>query len=569
MSERPNMRRGGQILVDQLEIHGVETVFCVPGESFLAVLDALYDARERIRLVVCRQEGGAAYMAEAHGKLSGRPGIAFVTRGPGATNASVGVHTAYQDSTPLILFIGQVARGDQEREAFQEIDYRRMYGPLAKWVAQIDDPARIPEMVAHAFALATSGRPGPVVLALPEDMLREPAEVADAGRFQAVQAHPAAADMAKLRTLLAQAKRPLLLLGGSSWSKAAVADITAFAEANRLAVATTFRRQDRFDNLHPCYAGDLGIGPNAKLLALFEAADLLIAVGPRLGEMTTGGYSLLAIPRPQLRLVHVHAGVEELGRVYQAELPINAGMAPFAAAAKALAPVASPPWAAASAAAHAAYLAYTEPVAAPGALNLSEVIAAMREALPPDTIVTNGAGNYAGWVHRFWRYREFGTQLAPISGSMGYGVPAAVAAALANPGRTVVSFAGDGCFLMNGQELATAIQYGTAPIFIVVNNGMYGTIRMHQEREYPARVSGTGLVNPDFAALARAYGAHGERVERTADFAAALTRARAAGRAALIELILDPEAITTRTTLSKIRESALAANARKNQATAT
>jgi len=568
MSERPSTRSGGQILVDQLKIHGVETVFCVPGESFLAVLDALYDARERIRLVVCRQEGGAAYMAEAHGKLSGRPGVAFVTRGPGATNASVGIHTAFQDSTPLVLFIGQVARGDQEREAFQEVDYRRMYGPLAKWAAQIDDPSRIPEMVAHAFALAASGRPGPVVLALPEDMLREPAAAADAGPYQRVEAHPAADDIAQLRRLLAAARQPLLLLGGSTWSAAAVEDITAFAERNRLAVATAFRRQDRFDNLHPSYAGDLGIGPNPKLLSLLERADLLMAVGPRLGEMTTGGYTLLSIPRPQLKLVHVHPGAEELGRVYQAELPINAGMAPFAAAAKALAPVESASWADASAAAHADYLAYTLPVASPGAVNLSEIIAAMREELPADTIVTNGSGNYAGWVHRFWRYRQYGTQLAPISGSMGYGAPAAVAAALAYPKRTVVSFSGDGCFLMNGQELATAMQYGAAPIFIVVNNGMYGTIRMHQEREYPARVSGTALLNPDFAALARAYGAHGERVERTADFAAAFARARRAGRAALIELCLDPEAITTRTTLSKIRETALAASARKRQATA-
>ena len=565
---RPITRSGGQILVDQLKIHGVETAFCVPGESFLAVLDALYDARNQIRLVVCRQEGGAAYMAEAHGKLTGRPGIAFVTRGPGATNASVGIHTAYQDSTPAILFIGQVARGDQEREAFQEIDYRRMYGPLAKWVAQIDDPSRIPEMVAHAFTLATSGRPGPVVLALPEDMLREPAAVADASPYRSVHAHPAAGDMAQLRKLLAAAKQPLLLLGGSTWTAAAVADITAFAEANRLAVATAFRRQDRFDNLHPCYAGDLGIGPNPRLLSFFAESDLLIAVGPRLGEMTTGGYSLLAIPRPQLKLVHVHAGAEELGRIYQAELPINAGMVPFAAAAKALPPVDSTAWAAASAAAHEHYLAYTAPVASPGALNLSELVAAMCQALPPDTIVTNGAGNYAGWVHRFWRYREYGTQLAPISGSMGYGVPAAVAAALAHPERTVLSFAGDGCFLMNGQELATAVQHGAAPIFLVVNNGMYGTIRMHQEREYPARVSGTGLRNPDFAALARAYGAHGEKVERTADFAAAFARARQAGRAALIELSLDPEAITTRTTLSKIRETALAANAGKKPAAA-
>ncbi|MFI4988297.1 MAG: thiamine pyrophosphate-binding protein [Alphaproteobacteria bacterium] len=562
MSERPSVRSGGQILVDQLKIHGVDTVFCVPGESYLAVLDALYDAHGQIRLVVCRQEGGAAYMAEAHGKLTGRPGIAFVTRGPGGTNASVGVHTAFQDSTPMILFIGQVARGDVEREAFQEIDFCRMYGPLSKWVAQIDDPGRIPEYLAHAFSLATSGRPGPVILALPEDMLREPVAVEDAAPYKSVQAYPAPADMSRLHGLLAAARRPLLLLGGSGWTAEAVADITAFAAANCLPVATSFRRQDRFDNLHPSYAGDLGIGPNPKLAALVEDADLLIAAGPRLGEMTTGGYRLFAVPRPKQTLVHVHMGAEELNRVYQAALPINAGMANFAAAARALPPVQSPPWAAAAAAAHEAYLAYTTPVANPGPLNLAELVAYLRAELPPDTIVTNGAGNFSGWVHRFWRYRDFGTQLAPTSGSMGYGVPAAVAAALAHPERTVLSFSGDGCFLMNGQELATALQHGAAPIFFVVNNGMYGTIRMHQEREYPARVSGTGLVNPDFAALARAYGAHGETVERTEDFAAAFARARQAGRAALIELRLDPEAITTRTTLSKIRETALATRAR-------
>jgi acetolactate synthase-1/2/3 large subunit len=562
MSERPNIRTGGQILVDQLKRHGADMAFTVPGESFLAVLDALHDARQQIRLVVCRQEGGAAYMAEAYGKLTGRPGIAFVTRGPGATNASVGVHTAYQDSTPMILFIGQVARGDQEREAFQEIDFRRMYGPLSKWVAEIDDPGRLPELVAHAFALATSGRPGPVVLALPEDMLRELAAVADAAPYKSVQAYPGSSDMAELRERLSRAKRPLLLLGGSTWTRPAIDDIATFAVANRLAVATSFRRQDRFDNLHPCYAGDLGIAPNPKLLALVEETDLLIVAGARLGEMTTGGYTLVAVPQPKQVLVHVHAGADELGRVYQAALPINAGMTAFAATAKALSPVDTQAWAARTEAAHKAYLDYTEPVGNPGALNLAAVIAHLREQLPADTIVANGAGNYAGWVHRFWRYREFGTQLAPTSGSMGYGVPAAVTASLLYPKRCVVSFSGDGCFLMNGQELATALQHGAAPVFIVVNNAMYGTIRMHQEREYPTRVSGTALMNPDFAALARAYGAHGEIVENTADFPGAFERAQKSGRAAVIELRLDPEAITTRTTLSKIRESALAAKRR-------
>ena len=564
MSERPNMRTGGQILVDQLKIHGADTAYCVPGESYLAVLDALYDARNRIRLVVARQEGGAAYMAEAYGKLTGKPGICFVTRGPGATNASVGVHTAFQDSTPMILFIGQVARGDIEREAFQEIDFRRMYGQLAKWVAQIDDPGRIPELVAHAFTLATSGRPGPVVLALPEDMLREPAAVADAERYKTIQALPGAADLAKLREMLAASKKPIMLLGGSTWNAQAVADITAFAEANKLATATSFRCQDRFDNLHACYVGDLGIAPNPKLAARIQEADTIIAVGPRLGEMTTGGYMLLDVPRPKQKLVHVHMGAEELGRVYQADLPINSGMVQFAAAVKSLRPVDADRWAAWTAGAHKDYLEYTTPVSNPGAVQLGAIVASLRDQLPPDTIVTNGAGNYAGWVHRFWRFRRYGTQLAPTSGSMGYGVPAGVAAALAHPDRAVLAFSGDGCFQMNGQELGTAIQYGARPIFFVVNNGMYGTIRMHQEREYPTRVSGTDIVNPDFAVLARAYGAHGETIERTDDFAAAFERARKSGRAALIELRLDAEAITTRTTLSKIREASLAAKTKSN-----
>lgn len=563
LATRP--RTGAQILVDQLLIHGVDTAYCVPGESYLAVLDALYDTREQIRLVVCRQEGGAAYMADAHGKLTGRPGICFVTRGPGATNASVGVHTAFQDSTPMILFIGQVARAFLDRGAFQELDFGRMYGQMAKWVVRIDDPGRIPELMARAFALATSGRPGPVVIALPEDMLREAAAVADAEPYQPVQASPDAAAMARLREMLAASQRPMMLLGGTTWTAQAVADITAFAEANRLATASTFRRQDRIDNLHSCYAGDLGIAPSANLAARVREADLVISVGSRLSEIASSGYTLFDVPRPRQSLVHVHMSAEELGRVYQSKLPINAGMAQFAAAASALEPVDSSAWAAATEAAHNDYLEYSQPVSNPGALQLAEIVAGLRDQLPRDTIVANGGGNFAGWVHRFWRYREFGTQLGPTSGSMGYGVPAGVAAALAHPDRTVLSFSGDGCFLMNGQEIATAIQYGAAPIFFVVNNGMYGTIRMHQEREYPGRVSGTALTNPDFAALARAYGLHGETCERTADFAPAFERARKAGRAALIELRLDPEAISTGTTLSKLRETSLKARAAKTK----
>jgi acetolactate synthase I/II/III large subunit len=558
MSIRSGIRTGGQLLVDQLKIHRADTVFCVPGESFLAVLDALYDARGEIRLIACRQEGGAAYMADAYGKLTGRPGICFVTRGPGASNACVGVHTAYQDSTPMILFVGQVARSDYERQAFQEVDLRRMYGQLAKWVAQIEDACRIPEFVARAFALATSGRPGPVVLALPEDMLREEAAATDAEPYKIVQAGPGASELEQMREMLARAKRPIMILGGTTWTAQAVADIMTFAQDNRVATATTFRRQDRFDNLHPCYAGDLGIAPNPKLAARVEAADLVLAVGTRLGEAATDGYKYLSVPRPKQKLVHAYMGAEELSRVYQADLPINTGMAQFAAAARALRPVESPGWAAAAETAHREYLDYTEPVSNPGALQLAEIIVALREQVPPETIVCNGAGNYSGWVHRFWRFRSYSTQLAPTSGSMGYGVPAAVAAAIVYPGRPVLSFSGDGCFLMNGQEIATAMHYGLKPIFFVINNGMYGTIRMHQEREYPGRVSGTMLTNPDFAALGRAYGLHSEMVERTEDFNGAFAQARSSGRAALIELRLDPEAISTRISLSKLRELSLA-----------
>ncbi len=549
-------RTGARILVDQLKLHGAELVFCVPGESYLAVLDALYDTPE-IRLVTCRQEGGAAMMADAYGKLTGRPGLCMVTRGPGATNASAGLHVAMQDSTPLILFIGQVARDTMEREAFQEVDYRRMLGQFAKWVAEIDDPRRIPEFVSRAFHVATSGRPGPVVLALPEDMLTETAAVADAQPYQRVETWPGAAAMAALRERLAAAKRPFLLLGGSAWDAAAVAAIERFAAANKLPVGCAFRRQDRFDNAHPCYAGDVGIGLNPQLAERIKAADLLIAVGPRLGEMTTGGYTLLDIPTPRPRLVHVHPDPDELGRVYRPDLAIPASPRAFARLAAELAPIADPPWAAATEAAHAEYLAWRRPPRAPGDLQLGELLLWLDTQLPEDAIVTNGAGNFATWVHRFHQYRRFGTQLAPTSGSMGYGLPAAVAAKITCPERAVVCVSGDGDFLMTGQELATAVQQRLGIVVLVVNNGMYGTIRMHQERHYPGRVVGTDLCNPDFAALARAYGAHGEVVARTEEFAAAFARARAAGGPALIELRLDPEALTIRHSLTQIRAQAL------------
>jgi len=557
MNTARDKRTGGRILVDTLKINGTDLAFCVPGESYLPVLDALHDHQDAIRLIVCRQEGGAAYMAEAYGKLTGRPGICFVTRGPGASNASIGVHTAFQDSTPMILFIGQVGSGMAEREAFQEIDFRRMFGQMAKWVAQIDRPERIPEMVGRAFQVAVSGRPGPVVLALPEDMLSATATVNDVMRYQRVQAHPGPADLERLRDMLARAQRPVLLLGGGDWTLGACRDMMVFAEANHLPVACSFRRQDLFDNRHHKYIGDVGIGINPALADRIKQADLILAVGPRLGEITTSGYTLLEAPRPRQQLIHVHPGIEELGRVYQADLMINAGMVEFAAAVRDLAPDSVPVWAGSAVAARKEYLQTLQPQAVPGNLNLGEIIAFLRERLPPETIVTNGAGNYASWVHRFYTYAKLRTQLAPVNGSMGYGLPAAVAAKLVHPERAVICFAGDGCFLMNGQELATAVQYGAAIIIIVINNGMYGTIRMHQERRYPGRVSGTALTNPDFAALARAYGAHGEVVETTAGFEAAFDRAIWSNKPALLELRMDPEAITPRTTLTAIRDIAL------------
>jgi acetolactate synthase-1/2/3 large subunit len=551
-------RTGGQILVDALRIHGVERVFCVPGESYLAVLDAFHDARDAIDVTVCRQEGGASYMAEAYGKLTGRPGICFVTRGPGATNASIGVHTAFQDSTPMLLFVGQVAREQTDREAFQEIDYRQMFGHVAKWVVQIDDAGRIPELVSQAFHRAVNGRPGPVVIALPEDMLTEAVRVADAGAYKPIVPSPDREDMAVVRTLLAHAQRPLMIIGGGGWTAQAVADMQAFAERFDLPVAASFRCQDLFDNTRPNYVGDLGLATGPDLFAGVRDADLLLVVGARLGELTTAGYTLVDIPVPKQKLVHVHLGIEELGRVYQPTVAINSGMAPFARAACALEPVAHVPWKTHTAALRAAYVGALEPLPSPGPVQMSEVLRWLSERVPADTILTNGAGNYSGWLQRYFQYKGFRTQLAPTNGSMGYGVPAAVAAKLTAPDRLVIAFAGDGCFLMNGQELATAVQYRANVIFVVVNNGMYGTIRMHQEREYPGRVSATDLVNPDFVMFARAFGCHGELVESTAQFAPAFERAVASGKPALIEVRVDPDALTPRLSLSEIRARALA-----------
>jgi acetolactate synthase-1/2/3 large subunit len=544
-------RHGGKLLVDQLVAHGADTAFCVPGESYIALLDGLYESP--IRLITCRHEAGAANMADAYGKLTGRPGICIVTRGPGATHASVGVHTAFQDSTPLILLVGQVASDQEEREAFQEIDYRRMFGQMAKWVAQIDRIDRIPELIARAFATACSGRPGPVVLALPEDMLASASDASDALRFNAAQAHPGAEQLERLEALLRGAERPLAIIGGATWTSATSEAMREFFEANELPAGAAFRRQDALDNDSPSYVGDVGIGINPKLAARVREADLLLVVGPRLGEMTTSGYTLLEPPTPAQTLVHVHPGAEELGRVYRAELPILSGMEQFSSAVRDLR--VEPRWREWTAAARAEYEDWQRHDPMPGTLDLGDCIAHMRERVP-DAIVTNGAGNFTVWVHRFWRWHRYGTQLAPTSGAMGYGVPAAVAAKAVSPDSTVVCFAGDGDFLMSGQELATAVQYELPMIVIVVNNGMYGTIRMHQERQFPGRVVGTDLVNPDFAAYARAFGAHGETVTETADFPDAFERALAAGTPAVLELRIDAEAINPRTTLSAIRAQA-------------
>jgi acetolactate synthase I/II/III large subunit len=556
-----NQRTGGQILVDQLKIHGVDLAFCVPGESYLAVLDALWDARETIRLITTRNEIGACNMAESYGKVTGRPGICLVTRGPGASHAMVGIHTAFQDSTPLILFVGQVAREAREREAFQEIDVKQMFGHTAKWAAEISDPRRIHEMVSHAFHIAMSGRPGPVVLALPEDMLVERCATADAAHYQVVRPSPSAAAMTRLRALLAKAKRPLMLVGGGGWSAEATRDIVAFAEANNLPACASFRCQDLFDNRHRNYVGDCSVGILPALAKRIRETDLLIVIGARLGELTTQGYTLVEPPLPKQPLVHIHADADELGRVYQGELLIAAGMAEFAAAARALKPVDHGAWAEWAEGARRDYLKSLTPDPSPGTLDYGRVMTMIGETVPAETIMASDAGNFAGWLNRFYQFPGFRTLVGPTNGAMGYGVPAAIAAKLVHPERPVLCFAGDGGFMMTGQELATAVQYGANVVFLVVNNGLYGTIRMYQEREYPNRYPATELRNPDFAAYARAFGAHGETVRETAEFPAAFARARAAGTPAVIELRLDPEAITSRTTLTALRDAALARQA--------
>ncbi|MCA0241203.1 MAG: thiamine pyrophosphate-binding protein [Proteobacteria bacterium] len=565
-------RLAGHALVEALIAQGVDTAFGVPGESYLAVLDGFYEQRERIRFIACRQEGGAAFMAEAQGKLSGRPGICFVTRGPGATNASIGVHTAFQDSTPMILFVGQVASDQRDREAFQELDYRQFFGPgtlgMAKWAAEVQDADRLPEYVARAFHVAMQGRPGPVVLALPEDMLTQATMAPVLARVEPVQAWPAPGGLRQLRERLLAAKRPFVIAGGSGWDAEACLALQHFAENWALPVGCAFRFQDLFDNRHPNYAGDVGIAINPKLAERIRASDLVIAIGARLGEMTTGGYQLLQAPRPRQALVHVHAGPEELGRVYAADLLLQASMGCAAKALEALAAPAMLPWREHTAAARADYQANLQaPVVEP--LDMAQVVKTITRLAPEDTVYTNGAGNYAGWMHRYIEYpglqRHGRTQLAPTSGAMGYGVPAAVAAALLQPQRTVVNIAGDGDFLMTGQELITAVAHGARKLVcVVVDNGSYGTIRMHQEREYPGRVSGSDLANPDFAALARAYGWQAAFVDRTADFEPAFARALAAQQPTLLHLKLATDVSTTRSTLSAIRAAALAATIERN-----
>ena len=570
MTPTPSSRIAGHLLVEALIAQGVHTVFGVPGESFLAVLDGFHEHREQIRFIACRQEGGAAFMAEAQGKLTGRPGICFVTRGPGASNASIGLHTAFQDSTPMVLFIGQVASEQRDREAFQELDYRQMFGPgtlgMAKWVGEVHDADRLPEYVARAFHTALQGRPGPVVLVLPEDMLTKLTAAPVLPRVQPAHAWPAPGSLRELRAMLLAAKRPFVIVGGSGWDAAGCDALQRFAEGWNLPVGCAFRFQDLFDNRHPNYAGDVGIGINPALARCVAAADLVLAVGPRLGEMTTGGYSLLQAPRPQQKLIHVHAGAEELGRVYAADLLLQSSMASAAKALETLAPPATVPWTDWTAQAQADYQANrVAPAVEP--LDMAVVVKTVQRLAPANTVYTNGAGNFSGWLHRYTQHaclsQHGRTQLAPTSGAMGYGVPAAVAAALLYPERTVVNFAGDGDFLMTGQELATATGHaagrGTGKlVVIVVDNGIYGTIRMHQEREFPGRVSGSDLFNPDFAAFARAFGWRAETLDSTAQFEPAFAAALASSLPTLLHLKLSPDVSTSRSTLTAIRESAAA-----------
>lgn len=553
MTQRENnMRTGGQLLVDALVHHGADLAFCVPGESYLAALDALHDAPQ-IKLITCRQEGGVTMMADAYAKLTGKPGIAFVTRGPGATNASPGLHVAHQDSSPMILFIGQVARDQTEREAFQEVDYRRFLSQLTKWTGELEDASRATEFVSHAFHTAAGGRPGPVAISLPEDMLCDHAEGALGSPFHAPDYAPVPEDLERFKAMVAEAQRPVMIVGGGRWSEETGRKLSTFAEANDIPLMTSFRCQDFVDNTGPAYAGVAGIAPDPELVRSIKTADLVIVVGARMGEMTSGRYSYLSIPRPVQKLVHVHPDPEEIGRVYQCDLGLVATPAGFAGAVEKLS---VRPDNGVAKAAHTRYMAFTEPTQMDGPVQMAEIIHHITENLPPDTIVTNGGGNATVWIHRFMRHKRYRTQLAPTSGSMGYGVPSAVAAKLVHPDRHVLSFSGDGCFMMNGQEFATAHQYDLPIVFIVVNNSMYGTIRMHQEREYTGRIIATDLKNPNFAKLAHAYDRYGEVIERTEDFYPALEKALAADGPSILEIRIDPDVLSPTTTISGLMAAA-------------
>ena len=560
----------GHLLVECLIEQGVTHAFGVPGESYLAVLDGFHAYRDRIQFITNRQEGGAAFMADAQGRLTGRPGVCFVTRGPGATNASIGVHTAFQDSTPMVLFVGDVGSDFRDREAFQEVDFNSFFGPstrgMAKRVERIDDPARIPEYIARAFATAMNGRPGPVVLVLPEDILVQEVTSRPLARVEPVQAWADPGALRQLREMLLAAQRPFVIAGGSGWTPQSAQALQRFAENWKLPVGNSFRAQDTFDNHHPQYAGDVGIGINPKLAQRIRESDLVIAIGPRLGEMTTGGYTLLQAPKPKQKLVHIHASAEELNRVYQADLAMLSTMNAAARSLEVLTAPTSLPWEAWTVEANADYLGNLQPQTLPGDIDMPAIVATIGKLLPADAVLTNGAGNFASWVHRFHKHHGLAhgvrVQLAPTAGSMGYGVPAAIAANILT-GRTAFTIAGDGDFLMNGQELATAVQHGGKSIIVLLNNSVYGTIRMHQEREYPTHQSGSRLANPDFAALARAYGYAGLRITRTAEFEDAFKQALAREEGTLIEVMIDEDIITTRGTLSSIRETALAKQSRK------
>jgi len=544
---------GGQALIDALIANQANIAFGVPGESYLAALDALHDASEDLKFITCRHEASASNMAEAYGKLTGKPGICFVTRGPGTTHAAIGLHTAYQDSTPLIMFIGQVASDQMDREAFQEIDYRKFLSEVTKWTAEIHDASRISEYVGRAFRVATSGRPGPVALALPEDMLRALTAPQKTIPYEPIRAYPGENDITKLQAMLEDAEHPLIMLGGSGWTKEAVTDIERFTKNNNLPVTVSFRCQDRFNNNHPNYIGDMGIGANPQLIKRMQDADVLLVLGPRLGEMTTDGYSRLQTPVPEQTLIHIHQGAEELGSVYQPDLAINATPVTVAPALAKIKLANSDKWKTGTVKARANFEEWTAPLSNPGDVQLASLYDYMRSALPDDAIICNGAGNFASWLHRFYRYRSFPTQLGPTSGAMGYGVPSAIGAKLTCPDKTVISISGDGCFMMNAVDLATSVRYQANVIFLLFNNNMFGTIRMHQERDYPRRVSGTELTNPDFVQFAESFGLYAERVETTDAFAPALMRAQNAGKPALLEITVNPDAIAPTTTLTALQ----------------